>query len=121
MEEHSSLEATTGAVLSATIFFGFGAVIEEFWTLNSLVDPVFIVGVLVLGVLVTSLGFLFFFMAVKDIGATKSGIFINLVPVFGTLSSVLLLGEPIYWTFVLGLGLIITGIFIINSSVKDNN
>lgn len=121
MENHSSLEATTGAVLVATIFFGFGAVTEEFWVLESLVDPVFITGVLVLGILVTSLGFLFFFIAVRNIGATKSGIFINLVPVFGTLSSALFLGETIYWTFILGLGLIITGIFIINTPVKEIN
>ncbi|MFW9992758.1 MAG: DMT family transporter [Candidatus Odinarchaeota archaeon] len=114
METNTSLEATTGAVFIGMLLFGLGAIWEQFWVLDALINPVFWIGIFILGGFTTFLGFLFYFYAVKNIGATKSGIFINLVPVLGTLFSAILLQEAIYWTFIVGLILIIAGIFLIN-------
>ena len=59
-----------------------------------------------LGAFVTVVGFLFYFISIKELGATRAGGFINLVPVFGTFFSALIMPEdPIYWTF--GVGLIL--------------
>ena len=52
------------------------------------------------------------------LGATKAGGFINLVPVFGTIFSYLLLQDIIYWTFGVGLFLVVFGIIIINFPIK---
>lgn len=114
MKDVSSLEATSGAVFFGALLFGGGAVYERFWELEAITDWAFWAMVIALSFFVTFLGFLFYFMAIKNIGATNSSIFINLVPVFGTIFAFIFLEETIYWTFIVGLICIISGIFIIN-------
>lgn len=114
MKEMSASEVTAAGVMVGCVLFGLGALTEEVWLLPALVDPVFWINVFYLGALVTFVGFLFYFEAIKNLGATRAGGFINLVPVFGTSLSVLILNEPIYWTFILGLMLVICGIVVIN-------
>ncbi|MGY5876227.1 MAG: DMT family transporter [Candidatus Thorarchaeota archaeon] len=119
MKKMTSLEATAGGVMVGTVFFGIGAVTEEFWIQPFLFEPVFWLNILYLGIFVTFLGFLFYFISIDKLGATRSAIFINLVPVFGTLLSALLLpDQEIYWTFIIGLALVIAGISIINIRTK---
>lgn len=114
MRTQSSIDATTGGVLFGTLLFGAGAVAEQFWAQPALIDPYFWMNVLYMGFFVTFLGFLFYFLGIKHLGATKSSIFINFVPIFGTLFSVIILLETIYWTFLVGLGLVVAGVLIIN-------
>lgn len=47
---------------------------------------------------------------VELIGANRAGLFVNLVPVFGALLAVLLLGESFEWYHALGLSLVLGGI-----------
>lgn len=114
MRNVSSIQATAGGTFVGTVFFAAGAIVEGFWTLPAMVDPFFWLQVAFLGVLVTFVSFLFYFHAIRNLGATRTSVFINLVPVFGTTLSILLLHEPIYWTFVVGLILVVVGILIIN-------
>lgn len=44
------------------------------------------------------------------IGGNRAGLFINLVPIFGTALAVLILGEQLYGFHILGLGLVLGGI-----------
>ena len=67
-----------------------------------------------LGLLGTALAFTWYAAAVHQLGATKAGAFINLVPVFAVLLGVLLLGERLAGTVLLGGGLVLTGVFITN-------
>ena len=121
MEKMSSIEATASGVMVGAILFGIGACFESFWTLPIMVDPAFWIQVLFLGVFVTFVGFLFYFVGIEKLGATRTAVFINLVPVFGTILSVLFLEEPIYWTFIIGLMLVIIGISIINVPTQEQN
>ena len=60
----------------------------------------------------TVLAFFWFFQGVQKVGATRSGLFINLVPVFGIALSILVLGErPSVWLFV-GVGLVVPGLLL---------
>ncbi len=125
MKKHSSLQATAGGALIGMILFGIAAITEKIWTLEILRNVKnFWLPVIYLASMATFLGFWLYFRAIKIIGATNSSIFINLVPIFGTFLSWLFLGETIYWTFIIGLILIITGITIINypneKIMKDN-
>ena len=113
MKTSSSVEATAGSVAFGTLLFSIGATYEQFWTLPAMVNPAFWLNILFLAVPVTFLAYLFYFIAIKDIGATRSAVFINLVPVFGVSLSVLLLHETMYWTFGLGLLLVVAGIVTI--------
>jgi drug/metabolite transporter (DMT)-like permease len=95
-----------------------GTLTEEIWSLPALVDPIFWINTLFLGTCVTFIGFLFYFISIKELGATKAGGFINLVPVFGTVFSYLILQDITYWTFGVGLFLVVVGIIIINYPIK---
>jgi drug/metabolite transporter (DMT)-like permease len=63
-------------------------------------------------------GFVIYYSGIRSLGATRAGIFLNLVPVFGTVFSVLVLGEQVYITFILGLVLVVLGVAIINLPEK---
>ncbi len=122
MKTMTPLEVTTGGVLIGSILFGIGALNEQFWTLPVLIDPIFWMNVIYLGVFVTVIGFLFYFISIKELGATRAGGFISLVPVFGTFFSALFMPEdPIYWTFGVGLLFVVCGIVIINYPIKENS
>lgn len=120
METMTPLEATGGSAVVGLFLFGAGAIFEQPWTLTVFSEVDFWFNVFFLGAFTTVVGFLFFFIGIEKLGATRAGGFINFVPVFGTALSVLILRETIYWTFMLGLLLIITGVSIINYSRNRN-
>jgi drug/metabolite transporter (DMT)-like permease len=121
MKKLSPLEVNAGGALFGTILFGFGATYEQVWIQPAMFNPVFWVNALYLGACVTFIGFLFYFISIKNIGASRTGGFINLVPVFGIISSALILpDEPIYWTFGIGLVLVLFGISLINFPGRKN-
>jgi drug/metabolite transporter (DMT)-like permease len=121
MRKRSSLETTAGGIFFGTLIFFLGALSEQFWTLPAMTDFTFWTNVLYMGIFVTVLGFLFYFMGLKALGASHAAVFISLVPVFGTLFSILLLNEPLYPTFLIGLLLVVSGILIINYPDKNSN
>ncbi len=55
---------------------------------------------------------IFFIRGVELIGPARAGLFVNLVPVFGALLAVLLLGEPFAYYHALGLLLVLGGIWL---------
>ena len=118
MHNRSSLETTAGGIFFGTILFFLGALSEQFWTLPAMWDLIFWANVTYMGIFVTVAGFLFYFMGLKTLGASHAAVFISLVPVFGTLFSILLLNEPLYPTFLVGLILVVIGILIINYPEK---
>lgn len=67
-----------------------------------------------LGVLATSLAYLWYYQAIARIGAAKTSIFINTVPVFAVLMGFLLLGEPIHLSLATGGLMVITGVYLTN-------
>ena len=121
MKTLTPLEVTTGGALIGSMFFGAGALNEQFWVHPARFEPIFWMNILYLGIFVTVVGFLFYFISINQLGATRSGGFINLVPVFGTLLSALIMPEDtIYWTFGIGLILVVIGIMIINFPLKES-
>ena len=55
---------------------------------------------------------LFFMRGVELIGPGRAGVFVNLVPVFGAMMAVVLLGEPLAAYHVVALALVVGGIAI---------
>jgi len=120
MKTMTPLEVNTGGAIIGSILFGIASINEQIWAQPALVNPLFWVNAVYLGVFVTVVGFLFYFISIKELGATRAGGFINLVPVFGTFFSALVMPEdPIYWTFGVGLLLVVFGISIINFPVNN--
>lgn len=58
------------------------------------------------------LSYLCFNRGVELIGANRAGLFIHLMPVFGSLMAIIFLGENFLWYHALGIGLIAVGIYL---------
>lgn len=69
-----------------------------------------------LGLLGTSLAFCLYLRGIEQVGAAKASIFINLVPVFGVLTSNLFLGEPVTWATVAGGLTALAGVRLLTTS-----
>ena len=67
-----------------------------------------------MGVLGTAIAYFWFFDGVKLIGPARAAVFINLVPVVAITLGVLLLGEPLKWSMVVGAAMVVSGVWIIN-------
>ena len=73
-----------------------------------------IVSLLYLGVLGTAVAFVWYYTSIKRLGASVSAIFTNLVPVFGVAISVLLLGEPLLPSMLIGGAVAICGVMMVS-------
>ncbi|MBU0943165.1 MAG: DMT family transporter [Proteobacteria bacterium] len=62
----------------------------------------------------TTLGFIWFYDGVKKLGAGRAAMYVNLVPVSGVLLGVLLLGEHLGSSLLIGGALVFSGIYLIN-------
>ena len=62
------------------------------------------------------LAYLFWNQAVVELGPNKAGLFIHLMPVFGTILSIVFLGESLQLFHVAGIGLISLGIYLTTAS-----
>lgn len=69
-----------------------------------------------LAVLGTVVGFIWYYQAIKDIGAVRAGVFINFVPLFAMLFGFLLLGESMTARLLQGGALVIIGAWITNNN-----
>ena len=74
---------------------------------------------LYLGVFSTVLAYAFYAQGVASLGAPRAASFINLVPVFGVLSSRLWLGEPLGWAHIVSFALIYTGVRLVNAQPPE--
>ncbi len=67
-----------------------------------------------LGFLGTTLAFLLYLRGLEQIGAARTSIFLNFVPIFSVLTSNIILQEPITWPTILGGALALTGVRLLN-------
>jgi drug/metabolite transporter (DMT)-like permease len=104
------------SALSATAFSAFLGLplllLAAIWELRTL--PLnqsleLLAAVLYIGVVPTVIGFLSWNEGVRRLGSSGAMVFYNTLPLYGALLGVLLLGESIGWSHLLGGGLIIGG------------
>jgi len=70
--------------------------------------------ILFLGIFGTALGFVWYYQGIEYIGATRAGLFINLVPISAILLGFLLLGEPVTPSLLIGTALVLSGVYLTN-------
>ncbi len=109
------------AILSWISLFGWLFLIplslsEAPWTYTW--EPVSWLGILYLAILSTVVGYFFYVEGVSKIGAGRAAIFGNLVPVFGVITSVILLGENLSPWHGVSFLLILTGVILVNKQKK---
>ena len=69
---------------------------------------------LYLGAVGTVVAFVWYSQGIREIGPARAAVFTNLVPVFGVLLSVALLGEPLSGSMLAGGALVIAGVALTN-------
>lgn len=69
--------------------------------------------VLYMAVFASLLAYIFWNHATATIGATRTGVFIHLVPVFTTALALVFLGERLGWFHVIGMGAVLAGVVLV--------
>jgi drug/metabolite transporter (DMT)-like permease len=113
----SSLSILAWISLFGWIFMMPFSLLEAPWTSNNWTTTAWL-GILYLALLSTVVGYFFYVEGVSKIGASKAAIFSNLVPVFGVISSILLLGENASPWHGVSFLLILAGVVLVNRPGK---
>lgn len=72
------------------------------------------ISIFALSILGTVLAYIWYYEGLEKIGTSRTGIFINFVPVWATALAILILGEQITVSFVLGSLVVLSGVFLVN-------
>ncbi|MBS1199737.1 MAG: rane protein [Proteobacteria bacterium] len=108
------LAATTYASLFGTVLLALAAA-PALPGFDPAAITVGVIGaVLYLGVLGTAVAFVWYYRAVQVLGPARTVIFNNLVPVFGATFGVVLLGEPLSASMVVGGALAVGGVMLVS-------
>lgn len=71
-------------------------------------------GLAFLGLLGTALAFVWYYEGIRQLGAARTVVFNNLVPIFGVLLGWLVLGEPLSVSLIAGGAMALAGVFLVN-------
>ncbi len=116
IETVSPIVATTYSTLWGFFFLSIGA-LGEFKDIDwVLLDWRVWTSVFYLGAFGTVIAFIWFYEGIQAVGPSRTAIFSNLVPAFGVLFSVLLLGEPLLISMVVGGLITALGVSLVNRS-----
>ena len=72
-----------------------------------------------IGLFASVFAFFLWTRGVSEIGASRAGIFIHLIPVFTAILSIVVLGEAFYLFHGFGIGLVFTGVYLTNRKPKE--
>jgi drug/metabolite transporter (DMT)-like permease len=101
------ITAATGVVCMLPLYAAEAAFARGFQP-----SPQALGGIVYLAVASTVLAIYFWNLAIRSIGASRAGVFVNLIPVFGAIFAMLFLGERLYAFHVVGGVLVFVGIVL---------
>jgi drug/metabolite transporter (DMT)-like permease len=110
----SPVLATLWAAIWGTLFLGLLALRDIPHVHAASFTPEVWAGLVFLGVFGTAVAFVWYYDGLRRLGAARTVVFNNLVPVFGVLLGWLILGEPLSASLLAGGGLAIFGVFLVN-------
>jgi drug/metabolite transporter (DMT)-like permease len=92
--------------LPLVVVFDFESIVQ--------VKPDFrlISSILLLSVFASSLAFVFFAIATRELGVSRSAVFTNFIPAFTAVFSWLIIGEHIGWAKIGGIVMVVLGVFL---------
>lgn len=112
------LASTLLASLWGTLFLAFLAAPEWARIDPRVFTPVVIVSCIYTGVFGTAIAFVWYSQGINRIGAARTVVFNNLVPLLGVAFGWLFLDEPLSISLVVGCSLAIAGVFLVNSTAR---
>ena len=73
--------------------------------------------ILFLGIFGTALGFVWYYQGIEAIGPTRAGLFINLVPISAIVMAYFVLSEPVTFSLLIGILLVLSGVYLTNNGM----
>jgi drug/metabolite transporter (DMT)-like permease len=116
MRAVSPLVAVTYSVLVGTAALFVAACLEGLGANMSRASLLDWLAILYMAAFATVIGFVWFYEAVKRVGATRAGLLINLVPIFAVLLAFVLLKEPITASLGIGAAMVVSGVYLTNQT-----
>ena len=113
MQELSALATTTYAIWIGTVLLLPFAIVEQNNAFPKIDLPTGL-GLAYLGILATVVAFNWYYEGIKEIGAAKAAVFINLVPMFAIIFGTIFLKESLSAIAFFGGGLVILGVLLVN-------
>lgn len=112
LHKFSPLILTFYSFLFCSVFLIPFVIYEKPWLFIKLIPSYSFLAVMYMSIFASVIGYLVQQMSIKQIGPSKTSIFINLVPIFSIILSVTILKESISTVKILTTLLIITGVYI---------
>ena len=112
LRKYSAVESTTYAVAFGTIFLLPFASVETSWQDILNADFSTWVAISHMSIFVTVVSFIMYYYGIKEVGAAKASIFINVMPVSAVLMATFFLGETFTWAHGIGAAFVLTGVYV---------
>jgi drug/metabolite transporter (DMT)-like permease len=112
LRKFSSVESTTYAVAFGTLFLLPFASAETSWLEITQADSSTWIAIGHMSIFVTVVSFIMYYYGIKEVGAAKASIFINVMPVSAVLMATFLLDETFTIAHGIGAAFVLTGVYI---------
>ncbi|YCA13414.1 DMT family transporter [Bacillus sp. AK128] len=118
LKKFSSIVSTTYAVAFGTVMLFPFAFIETSWQDIQLASFDAWIAIIHMSVFVTVISFVMYYNGIKEVGAAKASIFINVMPLSAVIMATLFLGETFTWAHGIGAAFVLTGVYIGTSNKR---
>ncbi|WP_442600334.1 DMT family transporter [Neobacillus sp. D3-1R] len=112
LKKFSSVESTTYAVAFGTMFLLPFASVETTWQEVQQASFTTWIAIAHMSIFVTVVSFVLYYNGIKEIGAAKASIFINVMPVSAVLMATIFLGETFTWAHGFGAAFVLSGVYV---------
>jgi drug/metabolite transporter (DMT)-like permease len=112
LKKYSAVESTTYAVAFGTLFLLPFALVETNWQDIQQASLTTWVAIAHMSIFVTVVSFVMYYYGIKEVGAAKASIFINVMPVSAVLMATIYLGESFTWAHGVGAAFVLSGVYV---------
>jgi drug/metabolite transporter (DMT)-like permease len=112
LKKYSAVESTTYAVAFGTLFLLPFALVETSWQDVQQASLTTWVAIAHMSIFVTVVSFVMYYYGIKEVGAAKASIFINVMPVSAVLMATIYLGETFTWAHGVGAAFVLSGVYV---------
>jgi drug/metabolite transporter (DMT)-like permease len=112
LKKYSAVESTTYAVAFGTLFLFPFALVETTWQEIQVASVSTWIAIAHMSILVTVVSFIMYYYGIKEVGAARASIFINVMPVSAVVMATFFLGETFTWAHGVGAAFVLSGVYI---------
>ncbi|WP_078546641.1 DMT family transporter [Litchfieldia alkalitelluris] len=118
LKKYSSVVSTTYAVAFGALFLLPFSIAETSWSDIQQASFDTWLAIVHMSVFVTVVSFVLYYNGIKEVGAAKASIFINVMPLSAVIMATVFLGETFTWAHGIGAVFVLTGVYIGTQSKK---